>query len=284
MIRSVVGSKDIQIELGGIAVSLVMEDGLFAEHIRGRYADFLTDGQRAAITIHVRVVEGAQFLPVTPGTWEIRTAVRGGRLQFESYFESGWVDFDEGHGQLIMGTRGTVENFLRALYAHLVVGQEGLLVHAAGVMREGRAYVFLGPSGSGKTTIARLSSEAVILSDDMVIMKKTETSVCAYGVPFRGDLPEAPRSNVVADVAGIFCLRKGTVHSLKSLPMAQALAELVACVPFVMGTPAMGERVAAIGEQIVRCVPVKELTFRQDAGFWPLVAPMGRASQMPVQE
>lgn len=272
MIRSFVGRSEIQIELGDIPVSLVIEENSFAERIRSHYADFLAHKRTAVITVDVRVVEGAQFLPVTPGTWQIRTAVHGRRLRFESYFESGWVDFEEGYGELIMGVRGTVENFLRVLYAHLVVERDGLLVHAAGVVRDGLAYVFLGPSGSGKTTVARLSSDAIVLSDDMVIVRTTKNGVRAYGVPFRGDFPEAPRSNVAAQVAGLFCLRKGDDHSLQPLPKVHALAELVACVPFVMTAPAMSRRVMAIGERIVHHLPVNALTFRRDAGFWPLIA------------
>ncbi len=52
---------------------------------------------------------------------------------------------------------GNPENYLRVIYAWRCLEQGALLVHASGVIRRGRGFVFFGPSGSGKTTSARLS-------------------------------------------------------------------------------------------------------------------------------
>jgi hypothetical protein len=241
------------------------------EQLQSWYADFLQSDSSPAVTVQIKVQAGAQFVPFLPGPWVVRSSVQDQQLFFESYFESGWVDFDRGWGELVMAPHASVENFLRVLCAYMMVERGALLVHASGIVKDGKGYVFFGPSGSGKTTMARLSSDFTILSDDMVLLRKTNGAVRAYGVPFRGELPETPRSNVNAKLAGLFRLRKDDRHFVTALDRPRALAELVTCVPFVMSSPAMSQRVMALGYDLVSDVRVKELHFRKDAGFWEVV-------------
>jgi ABC-type cobalamin/Fe3+-siderophores transport system ATPase subunit len=170
-----------------------------------------------------------------------------------------------------MASHASVENFLRVLCAHLGLERNAVLVHASGVVKHGQGFVFFGPSGSGKTTTARLSASHTILSDDMVLLKRVNGGVRAYGVPFRGDLPETPRSNVNVELAGLFCLRQDEQHFVAPLERPRALAKLVSCVPFVMTSPEMSQRVMALCDDMVAHVPTRELHFRRDSGFWTVV-------------
>src|SRR5207247_1225576 len=66
-----------------------------------------------------------------------------------------------------------LENFLRILTASHILESGGFLLHASGVVRAGRAYVFFGPSGSGKTTVTHLSPGDQVLSDDLTLVVRT---------------------------------------------------------------------------------------------------------------
>lgn len=262
---------DLLITIAGLTVRLLCEDARVGERLRASYGDFLSRDGSPVAAVEINVQPGVEFLPIKPGAWVVESSVQNQRLVFKSYFESGWVDLRRGWGELVMAPESSVENFLRVLYAHLGVEQGALLVHAAAVAKNDQAYVFFGPSGSGKTTVARFSSGHTILSDDMVFLRKVRGSVRAFGVPFRGELPESPRSNISAKVAGLYRLRKADRHFVSPLNPIRALGELVTCVPFVTTTPAMAERVMALAQDLIRSVPVRELHFRRDGGFWEVL-------------
>jgi hypothetical protein len=262
---------ELKINIAGLTVSLQCDDRQMTERLQAWYQDFLQPTAIPDFTIEVKVKAGAQFIPLEPGPWVIRSSVVDGRLTFESYFESGWVDFSRGRGELVMSPEASVENFLRVLCAHRGLERQGLLVHAAGLVRDEKAFVFFGPSGSGKTTTTRLSTGSTILSDDMVLLRVENGGVRAYGVPFRGDLPETPRSNINAPLAGLFRLRKADSHYVSPIQRPQALAELVTCVPFVMAVPDTSQRVIGLGLDIVSKAPTMNLHFRRDPGFWEVV-------------
>lgn len=275
-------SETLTLRIADLPVSLVLADLNAATRAQmlERYAAFRVPPQSAAVTIRVCVEPGAAYIPLNHApTWQIRTAVRDGRIEFMSHFEMGWIERAVGQGALVLRPQGDPENFLRVLYAWLCLDHDALLLHACGVVRQGRGpsttlragYVFFGPSGSGKTTTARLSLDQIVLSDDMVIIQKHGAGLRVCGVPFRGDLPAAPRTNGSADLRGIFTLVKDTQHSVAPLATAEAVARLAACVPFVMTQPANAQRVTQICAEIAARVPVRALHFRRDAGFWSVI-------------
>ena len=61
-----------------------------------------------------------------------------------------------------------IENYLRLVTAYAALSMGGVLFHSAGVVVDGRAYLFVGRSGAGKSTLARLAlaTGTDILSDD----------------------------------------------------------------------------------------------------------------------
>ncbi|MEW5720507.1 MAG: hypothetical protein AB1817_17925, partial [Chloroflexota bacterium] len=129
------------------------------------YAAFRVPPSPGAFTVRVRVEPGAAYIsPDSSRTWQIRSALRDGRLEFVSLFESGEMDWTTRQGALVMRSEGDPENFLRVLYAWRCLEDGALLVHASGIIRNGRGYAFFGPSGSGKTTTTRLSPRDTILS------------------------------------------------------------------------------------------------------------------------
>lgn len=67
--------------------------------------------------------------------------------------------------------------------------RNGIAVHAAGVVVDGRAILFIGKSGSGKTTMAGLWSrqpDITVLADDLVVVRQHCDRFIAYGTPWHG--------------------------------------------------------------------------------------------------
>lgn len=244
--------------------------------VADHYAAFVVPIQPEALAIQVHVVPGEMFVPYHPShVWQIRSMMRGGRLEFQSHLESGEVDWPARQGSLVMRPQGDPENFLRVVYAWRCFEAGALLLHASGILRNDRGYVFFGPSGSGKTTITQLSPAHTILSDDLVIIAAHDARWRVYGVPFRGTLPEAPRTNAVADLRGLFALMKNSGHRVTPMSAPEAVARLAACVPFVMAQPANARRAAEICAALNAAVPARALHFRRDDGFWEVIDELG---------
>jgi hypothetical protein len=246
--------------------------------LQAGYSAFSTHAERGGepdVQIQAWVEPGDPFIPFRPGPWVVNTSMHGERVEFVSHQEKGWFDLQSRRGELVLRPEGNPENYLRVMYAWRCLDRDALLIHASGMIRNGGGHVFFGPSGSGKTTTANLSTEAIVLSDDLVILHRERAegspAVRVYGVPFRGEMIEAGRANASAPLIGLYTLVKDSAHRLVDVDRTQAVARLVACVPFVMAQPENARRALALCEEITRLVRVKGLHFRQDAGFWKVI-------------
>ncbi len=267
---------NLTIRIADIVVTLDVSacDPAVAKSFAQYYAAFTIPPEPPAVLVRLRSEPGPDYIPVNlASTWVVRTTHQDGYISFESYKEKGWADLRIGQGELILREHGDPENYLRVLYAWLCLQHNSLLIHASGVVRDQRGYVFFGASGSGKTTITRLSDDGatLILSDDLVIVKKRGETFWACGVPFRGEMMEAPRTNADAPLVGLFTLVKASAHRIEPVPTAEAVGRLAACIPFVMAQAANAARVVQVSQDLVAHVPMQRLYFRKDAGLWEVI-------------
>jgi hypothetical protein len=112
---------------------------------------------------------------------------------------------------------------------HLLSGLNGLLCHGCGVDYQGRGMLFLGHSGEGKTTMAGLWAKvpgATILSDERIIVRKTDEGYQLYGTPWHGQGRFAAPS--VVSLKHIFVLSHGPTNCLSPLTGSSAVAAVLA--------------------------------------------------------
>lgn len=172
---------------------------------------------------------------------------------------------------------GVFENFLRVLAAYRLAERGGVLLHSAGVVHRGRAYLFVGPSGAGKTTIARISRDAgkTVLSDDMNVIRagaERGSGAVAESLPFAGDLGRLAGPAGSYPLAGLFRLEQAPAHAREPLEAAPALAALLANAPFLNSDPWRLDLVSENLTGLLARVPLETLAFRPDPGFWPLLS------------
>jgi hypothetical protein len=171
-----------------------------------------------------------------------------------------------------------IENFLRVVFAHEILERGGLLLHGAGVVRDGQAWLFFGPSGSGKTTVTTLSAGARILSDDLVMIVPGGRGFVACSVPFRGLLTPPAMSDRSYPVAGLFRLVKDSEDRVEPLDPARAVGELVQSLPFITDCPGAAPRMLEVASAVAGAAPVSTLRFRKDSTFWGVVENAGRSA------
>ncbi|MCI0396973.1 MAG: hypothetical protein L0332_31405 [Chloroflexi bacterium] len=260
------------INIADFVVALETDDQAVVGRLYSHYQEFLSPTEPPLITVTLKVTPGALFITPEPGAWIIQASYEANRLVYCSYQEQGEVDLVAGRGVLEMAPEAQVENFLRVLYAWLCLKNQALLLHAAGVIRDGQGYVFFGPSGAGKTTTSRLAARAAhVVSDDLVIIRAGEEGCTLYGVPFRGEFSDAPRANLQAPLRGLFRLKQDVSHYLKPIPHVKGVADLVAASPFVVRELSLSGTLLSVCNQIARLVPVQELHFKRDDGFWKVI-------------
>lgn len=198
----------------------------------------------------------------------------GSRVAIWSYEFAGTADIARGHADLALvdaeGPRFErgAENFLRVLTALHILKHGGLLVHGAGVVRDGLAHVFFGPSGSGKTTVTHLSPGDTILSDDLTLIVKDGGGYAAAGIPFGMAHHRVPDTNGCFPIAGLHRLVQSREVRRERIVGAKALAEIACCLPFVMQDEPSAGAALAIATGVVSSVPVDRLLFRRDPSFW----------------
>jgi len=116
---------------------------------------------------------------------------------------------------------------------HLIVidllGSDGFLLHASGILIGQQAILFIGQSGSGKTTVAKmLGKRESIIADDCVAIKETKKGYCIYRIPWI----EKGENNMIIknrpyEILHIFSLKKNRPFTIKHLTPSEALREVV---------------------------------------------------------
>ena len=126
----------------------------FVEH---HYGSFAEPGAGACdLELHCRLEQGIyEPLPERGGETVLRVRrLAGRRFEIRSHWQSGWIDLDEGRGELALSDLRverfsmSVENFLRVAMQFLVIERGAFLFHGAGILDRGRVFLFFGPSGA----------------------------------------------------------------------------------------------------------------------------------------
>jgi hypothetical protein len=113
------------------------------------------------------------------------------------------------------------------IFQHRLALDGHVEVHAGGVVHEGQAAIFCGASGAGKSTLSRLITQAcpdaLILSDDRIILRRSPRGVSAHGTPWHGEASLS--SPAWAPLGAVFFLRQASVTRAVSLaaPVASGL-------------------------------------------------------------
>ena len=163
-------------------------------------------------------------------------------------------------------------NLLRAALAWRLLARGGALLHAAGLVVDGRAVVLAGAEGAGKTTWAREGERggASVVSDDLVLLDPEADGFALAGAPFRSTHAVAFRRGRWPLAALLFA-RHGAAPALAPVPPLLARARIVANLPFVAEALDRDERLREVVERLAERVPCRELTFAPDPGFLALL-------------
>jgi hypothetical protein len=267
----------LTLSIAGLAVTLTTPLAALHAALLRRYQSYtltsaLVSALTHAVTPHLTLaleVEPPQVAAPTDRTLTFRP----GAVDFISPYYRGTIDLIEHQGRLIITSQALEEDadyFVRTAYALLAFEAGGLLFHAAGLVRGARAFVFFGPSGSGKTTVARLSPQALLLNDDLVLLMPGARWQ-AHATPFSNASQQPPASPCSAPIALLLRLVQDQRTYLEPLSSSRQTAELIASAPLVAADPQRSSQLFDRALALAAAAPVVNLHFLPDASFWPLI-------------
>jgi hypothetical protein len=165
-----------------------------------------------------------------------------------------------------------LDSLLRILLTMVLLPKRGFLLHAATVVRDGRAYIFAGRSGAGKSTVASLSPEGSVLTDEISLLRYTDGCWQAHGTPFWGEFRAAGRNDHYP-LAGIYTLVQAPEDRVEAISKKEILRALLPCVLFFTSQKDANEALLRTLIGLVEQVPCWRLHFRCGAEFWKVVTP-----------
>lgn len=163
-----------------------------------------------------------------------------------------------------------IEQFLRVVTAISVFRSGSLFVHSAGLLRNGKGYLFSGYSGAGKTTICRISHDCQVLNDDLVILYPGEHKWTINATPFSNPTQVQP-GNGSGPLDMIVHLKQAPLHEIRSVPFHEALSKLISHAPVISAAPQFSEELFKRCLEIIQKTETCELSFTPDDGFWQLI-------------
>lgn len=123
----------------------------------------------------------------------------------------------------------------QAILINRLLIENVVIIHGAGIVIDGKGFVFFGPSGIGKTTISRLWRDhgAELLNDDRVAIYRAKSGEWRIaGTPWHGEEPIVSPKDV--PLGGVVRLRQSDTTSVRALSPMEGLSELLSCalIPF----------------------------------------------------
>ncbi len=143
-----------------------------------------------------------------------------------------------------------LDSLLRVLLSWKLAGRHGFLLHAATVVRGGKAYV--------------------LLTDEISLLRFEKGEWRAYGTPFWGEF-RAAGSNSSAPIRGLFRLVQAAENRATPLRPLEMLRALLPNVLFFSAESEANRRLLEILSHAADSISGYELAFRKDPAFWEVL-------------
>ena len=264
-------SDTTSLTIGPLRVIITAPDPAVHSALRSAYRAFAVDDAPAPYSQTAQVDYTPGPAPADwPFTFECSV------LRFTEAHYAGWLDLAARRARLNVIAPHPfepIDYFVRAALALLAFEAGGLLFHAAGLARRGNGYAFFGYSGSGKTTVARVSSDAQVLNDDLVVFLPDADRWLMFATPFSNPTQVMPAGPQSAPLAALYRLVQDRRVFVEPIEPAAAIAEVIASSPVVSADPDRAVTLLARAAQIVGTVYVQRLHFLPEPSFWAVIQP-----------
>jgi len=272
-------AQECWLDLSGVRLRLHLDDPELARGFAARWPDY-AGAPAADPWLDVAIETGGDPAPSGPlSTADLEAEITAAGARFAS--ADGALDLPRhgpGRCRLAPATEArrfyALVNFICAGLAFRMPARGGLLLHAAAVVLDGRAFVLCGQAGAGKSTFAELARQAGarLLTDDLTVIDAAGPSVEVLATPIRAYRP-APEPPGRFPLAALMLAVHGAPPRLDPVPALAATARLAANLPFVAPWIECEASLGRTLATLVARVPPRRLTFAPDPSFVALLRP-----------
>jgi len=236
-------SRNCNVTIGDVAISIAGESKNSRHEIQPNYQPFLMNGKPdITLQLHHRAglpLVGKKIFDSSP-IWKLYrengTAVFKIFDSMPGLARTLVLPPELNHADLYLTNPST--RFLDPFYGptmellminYLAHGR-GVILHACGIERDGKGYLFAGESGAGKSTLARLwgrQTGVEVLSDDRTIVRKKDGQYWMYGTPWHGEAKFGAPGGVKLE--NIFFLRHASRNAIKGVTGAPSVTQFLKC-------------------------------------------------------
>lgn len=265
----------LYLEIGGITFTILLDPPLDAVALEDLYKAFMVD---------------------TAGDWQVRVTMddtltndmppwvrhEGAVTHFQTMSHQGWVDLDEKAAQVSTPASLRIHSALVRVLSFVLMQMlprrnDGLLLHGAGIVFEGKGHVFFGASGRGKSTVSRLArGKGQVLTDENVLIRPGTDGMRLHSTPFWGlstpahDIHAVGRRDV--PLVALYALDHTAEFQLHRLSQAEAVMALLTSEKVATERTDSAAAWLAMASRIVANVPVYRLGFRPTYELWDFLA------------
>jgi len=232
--------------------------------LRGRYGAFAGKGGRVFSLTSAR---GSQS-PFRPAVAACADRLEIGRGDFRAVVGPG------NKATLTAApSEQTLDAFLRSFISFQLLRSGGFMLHSAGLVKNGRAYLFLGKSGAGKSTLSKLAAANgfEVISDEINLVRPGGSGFRAYGSPFWGEMRADGRPGSWP-LGGVFLLKKARRNAVADCGRGEALGLLLRCAVNFDRSPAASASALENGAALLAGAAFRRLEFsKADGSFLELI-------------
>ncbi len=148
---------------------------------------------------------------------------------------------------------------------HSFISCQGLIIHAAGGLVQGKGIIFAAPSGTGKSTLSRLlqcSSQNRLFSEERLIVRSLKDSWHVWGTPWHGEGHVA--RNESTPLSALFFLKQSKETRITQLAPSDGLHRLIQTASIPWYSEKWTNKGLAVCESLIQNTPMFELAFRPD--------------------
>jgi hypothetical protein len=152
--------------------------------------------------------------------------------------------------------------------------QEGtLLLHACGIEKNNKGYLFLGEPGSGKSTLAKKNEQTSILGDECIGLKKEEGQSILFATPIPGEM--SPLQQKTVPLEQTYILKKNKQLQCKTLTKKEVFYNLLEhnllFMMFDKQSPKLFKQLITVTATYSQTIQGSVLSSRKEDDIWQVI-------------
>lgn len=262
----------LKVSVGEIPIWVYSENSDFIDQSREEYTNFFSEEIAPKLIIKVQLISFDDLKNLDYPDQVPQIEVDSSREACKIYWNNfcGYINLKEKVGTVQCIDQLGLNSFLRFVYSIILLNEQGFLIHASSLIRNGKGYLFPGKSGAGKTTITKLSQDSKLLTDDISLIKKIDGKFEAFSTPFWGEL-KLGVENTSTPVNDILFPIQDKSNYLEHLSNLEALKMLLVNILFFAEDEVFNKQLFDLSYDFINSVKAYKLHFLPEPSFWRVV-------------